>query len=56
MITSTAEVYNSTISFSPSWADSLNVEKLDCGFFSMFLGSHLELGQHSVISNMRALN
>ena len=56
MITSTTEIYNTTISFTEGMEHSLNLEKLDCGFFSMFLGSHLELGHNSKIENLVALN
>lgn len=56
MITSQTEIYNSTVTFSPGFADKLDLSKLDCGFFSMFLGSKLTLAQNSEISNLQALN
>ena len=56
MITSTTEVYNSTVNFDPKFAEKLDLKKLDCGFFSMFLGSTLHLAKNSEISNLKALN
>jgi hypothetical protein len=44
MITSTIEFYNSTVSFSPGFADTLDLSKLDCGFFSLFLSSVITIG------------
>lgn len=44
MITSGLEVYKSTITFDPEFAATLDLTKLDCGFFSLFLGSTLRLG------------
>ena len=56
MITSKTEIYNTTIEFSEGTADALDLQKVDCGFFSLFLGSHLDLGKSSTIKNLRALN
>ena len=44
MITSGLEVYKSNITFDPEFAATLDLTKLDCGFFSLFLGSTLRLG------------
>ena len=56
MITSKTEFYNSTVTFSDGFSDSLDLTKLDCGFFSLFLSSTLILGNQTHISNLEALN
>ena len=56
MITSRTEIYNTTITFSEGITDYLDLEKVDCGFFSMFLGSRLDIGKSSTLSNLKALN
>ena len=56
MITSTAEIYNSTITYSDKSINLFDVQNIDCGFFSMFLGSHLSLGRNTEISKLNALN
>jgi len=56
MITSKTEMYNTTVTFSPGFGDTLDISKVDCGFFSMFLGSTLRLGSTSEVSNLKALN
>lgn len=56
MITSEIEFFNSTVSFSDGFADNLDLSKLDCGFFSLFLSSKITIGQNTEIRNLVALN
>jgi hypothetical protein len=60
LISATTEVYNSTIRFTPEEAkkreDSLEMRRVDTGFFSLFLTSILKLGEGTVIENLIALN
>ena len=56
MITSQIEFYNSTVSFSDGFAETLDLSKLDCGFFNLFLSSTIRIGRNTEIRNLRALN
>ena len=56
MITSETEFYNSQVTFSPGYSDNLDLQKLDCGFFSLFLSSTIRIGNKTKISNLKALN
>ena len=49
-------MYNSTVTFTDGFADNLDLSKLDCGFFNLFLASKITIGQNSEISNLVALN
>ena len=56
MITSMTEFYSSEVTFTEGYSDKLDLEKLDCGFFSLFLSSTIHIGNNSKISNLQALN
>jgi len=56
MITSKTEIYNSTVTFSEGFSDRINLSKVDCGFFSLILGSTLVLGSETRIERLKALN
>ena len=54
LITAKLEIRESTISFTEGFAETLNLERLDTGFFDLFLGSTLYIKDNSVISNLKA--
>ena len=56
LITSKLEFYNSTVSFSPGFADNLDLSRLDAGFFSLFLGSNITIGESTEIRDLVAQN
>ena len=56
LITSKLDFFNSTVNFSQGFADTLSLKKLDTAFFSLFLGSYIQIGRNTTISNMVALN
>lgn len=56
MISSNLNFFNSTVNFSEGFADKLRLEKLDTAFFNLYLGSSIEMGRNTTISNLVALN
>ena len=58
LISSTLFVESTTISFSPTFLDQIiqmNLDKVDTGFFNLYLGSDLHLSQGTVVSGLTAL-
>ena len=56
MITSNLEFLRSNVTFVDVDKDSLDVSKLDCGFFVLYLSSTIVIADNSNISNLKALN
>ena len=59
MITSKLEFVNSEVKFTDEFAatlDDVRLNKLDTGFFSLFLSSTIYISDHTYISNLKALN
>ena len=56
MITSKVEFLRSNVTFVDIDHDALDVSKLDCGFFSLFLSSTIVIADNTNISNLKALN
>ena len=56
MITSTLVMSNCTVFFSEGFAETLNLQQVDTGFFNLFLTSKLYIQNNTVIKNLYALN
>ena len=56
MIKSNLEFYGSTVLFTEGFSDGLPLERVDTGFFILFLGSTLKMGQNTTIKNLKAQN
>lgn len=56
MISSTAELFQTTVTFSEEFGPQLDVENVETGFFKLLLNSKLVLSDNTVISNLRATN
>ena len=46
----------SKVTFTEGFADSLDLSRLDTGFFNLFPASTLYINDNTVFSNLRALN
>ena len=56
LISSTVEMKESKVTFSEGFADSLDLSRLDTGFFNLFPASTLYINDNTVFSNLKALN
>ena len=56
MISSTVEVSGSSISFSEEFAENLDVQYVEVGFFKLMLSSNLTISDETEIRNLRASN
>ena len=56
LITSTLEMRESNVTFTEGFAETLDLERLDTGFFNLFLASKLHIKDNTIISNLKALN
>ena len=56
LLSSLVEMRESEVRFSEGFADSLDLARLDTGFFNLFPASTVYIKDNTIFSNLRALN